>query len=494
MDPQLCVTPRRKRTWAPGSITNAYSSKRRRISMASVDWGRELAPEAEPTTVSDHTTADRFISARQEFALPLNTTPRTNRIARVFGLADERVLKYGESSGTSDSSDLHLHRLNFSQLLAAAPKVSPTSAAAHVGTRKQFILALDGPGIPADPFAYPLSWSSLNAIAVACGREVYYQNLDTRIISHLCSLPRNYGRLSSIEWARDKPQILAAGTTSGLVQLWDAETATATREWRDEVDSIGGMNWNGGVLAVGSSGGDVALYDTREPEAVSRLTLHKVMVHGVRWSHDGNYLATGDQRGVVHFWDARAGKELTNERKKGSKMKHTAPVKALGWCPWKPDLLASGSTYPDGKIRIWSINSTSSTSAPLHTISLNTSVTSLIWSPHCKELLSTHGTSWVPRAASTSALSSSSSANQARPQPVKSPLTNSLVVHAYPSLRRLVTVQAHSGAVGHSCLGPDGTLVFTICPAEEAMKMWKVWGLPRTVERRESVFDKCGIR
>lgn len=168
--------------------------------------------------------------------------------------------------------------------------------------------------------------------------------------------------------------------------------------------------------------------------------------------------------------------------------------------------------YPDGKVRIWNINNTIGTAPPTHIIPLNTSVTSLLWSPHCKEILSTHGMSWLPRGGASEScpnLASSSSATESslipgtsrrrnrereRPVSVKTPLTNSLTVHSYPSLRRVVSVPAHTGPVGHSCLSPDGTMVFTICPAEEAMKMWRVWGVPEKAERRESVFDKCTIR
>ena len=166
--------------------------------------------------------------------------------------------------------------------------------------------------------------------------------------------------------------------------------------------------------------------------------------------------------------------------------------------------------YPDGKIRIWNVNNTVGTAPPAHILPLNTSVTSLIWSPHCKELLSTHGISWLPRggasdscpnlpaaaSASTASLPSASGSARRRERPIsaRTPLTNGLAVHAYPSLRRVVSVPAHQGPIGHSCLSPDGTGVFTICPYEEAMKMWRVWGPAEKAERRESVFDKCTIR
>ena len=169
--------------------------------------------------------------------------------------------------------------------------------------------------------------------------------------------------------------------------------------------------------------------------------------------------------------------------------------------------------YPDGKIRIWNVNNTVGTAPPAHILPLNTSVTSLIWSPHCKELLSTHGISWLPRGGASDScpnLPSSASAPGSSPSPAgtgagagarrdrpvsaKTALTNALAVHSFPSLRRVVSVPAHQGPIGHACLGPDGTGVFTICPYEEAMKMWRVWGPAEKAPRQESVFDRCTIR
>ncbi|KAI0327331.1 WD40 repeat-like protein [Cubamyces sp. BRFM 1775] len=505
-----CSTPApsRKRAWVPGSVTNMYSAgKRRRMSFADdVDRDFEAnAPELEASGKVN--VADRFISAPKDHALPLQTTPRTQRIAKVFGLADDRVLKYTDTNvEASTNSFLGRHRFNYYQLLKKPHQVPATSAEAHLGARKQFVLALDGPGIPSDLFAYPISWSARNSIAVACGRDVYYQNLDTRAISHLFKLPPTRGKLITIEWSPKEPNLLAAGTSNGDMQLWDTETTTQVRRWQEEafVD-VGGMSWCDKVLAVGLGDGIITLYDIRQQDPIGRIESHRDKVHGLRWRHDGNYLASSDQQGVVQVWDARASKNLTADFRYRSKMKHHAPVKALAWCPWKPELLATGAMYPDGKIRIWNINSTPAAAPAGHTIALNTSVTSLLWSPHCKELLSTHGMSWQPRAGASEScpnlpadVGPNSRARRTRererPQSVKTALTNSLTVHAYPSLRRVVSVPAHTGAVGHSCLSPDGTKVFTICPAEEAMKMWQVWGVAEAGEKKESVFDKCKIR
>lgn len=432
---------------------------------------------------------DRFISSRPEIQAPLNITPRTRRIANVFGLIDDRVLRFTDpNAAVADSSDYNHLRANFSQLLAKTTTVSATSCVANLGARKQFVLALDGPGVPADPFAYPLTWSRRNQIAVACGKDVYYQDLDSRVITHLCKITKaSQGRPTSVQWSVDSPREIAVGTTLGSIQLWDAGTGEQVREWRDQDwDAVGGMDWRGPVVAVGSDGGTIEFYDSREAHASTRLEQHRSKVHGVRFSPDGNHLATSDQQGVVYIWDVRANRPLGDCKKMGGRIKHGAPVKALAWCPWQPDLLATGSTYPDGKIRVFTTKATAPIAHPQHVLPLHTAVTSLQWSPHAKELLSTHGTSWDPRAPRAAG---------GRPVAVPTPYTNSITVHAFPSGRRLLSVAAHAGAVGHSCLSPDGTMVFTICPAEEAMKMWKVWSAPALPAKAAASFSgKFGIR
>lgn len=416
------------------------------------------------------------------------------------------MLKFADHNpGAADSSEYNHLRNNFSQLLTTQTKVSPTSCLANLGSRKQFILALDGPGVPGDPFAYPLTWSKRNLIAVACGKDVYYQDLDSRVISHLCKITKNsHGRPTSVQWSNQTSTEIAVGTTLGSIQLWSSETREVIQEWRDEGwEAVGGMDWRDNVLAVGLDGGAIEFYDTRDVYAANRLEMHRSKVHGVKWSPNGNYLASSDQQGVVYIWDVRAGKYLSDSKRMGGRIKHGAPVKvsrptfffvpsphlsnnkALSWCPWQPDLLATGSTYPDGKIRVFTVKSTNPIPQPIQTISLNTAVTSLQWSPHSKELLSTHGTSWDPKAPKTVT---------GRPVAVHTPLANSITVHSYPSYRRLLSVGAHTGAVGHSCLSPDGTMVFTICPSEEAMKMWKVWSAPERPSRKASSWDRFSIR
>ncbi|KAJ8474133.1 hypothetical protein ONZ45_g16053 [Pleurotus djamor] len=477
-----------KRVASPVSVTNKVSAKRRRVSLASVDFARELkfdhndAKEQGPTTV-----ADRFISRRPRSSLPLNTTPRTNRIAKSFDLADDRVLTFADAQASSSNYKLNItNQINMvmhnsaSQLYAQHPVLRPTSVTSNLATHKQSIMALDTPGIPVDTFANPISWSHHNCIAVTCNDGVYYQNLDTKIVRrlatpHRISNPAN--SVLSLQWAgKDRENLLAIGTTGGELQVWEAwkecsKMNMMVEEWEHaESARVTGLSWNGPLLTVGRAGGTIDLYDIRDKDKVRSIDGHKSTVAGVTWNPDGKFLACGDKSGVVHIWDARASKDLWSDvGKRSSKIRHRGPVKALAWCPWDTNLLATGSTFPEGKIRVFNATNLSSPPTPVSTLSLNTSILSLHWSPHCRELLSTQGSSFeppksliAPRGGIEPSPSEVREAWRSEMIVRKSACTNSILVHAYPGWKRLLTIPcAHPGVVAHSCLSPDGTKIFT---------------------------------
>ncbi|KAF9458693.1 quinon protein alcohol dehydrogenase-like superfamily [Collybia nuda] len=497
--------PSRKRSQSYAEVSNMYSTKRRRVSMA-IDspFQHEMAPGS---GLRPSISVDRFVPFRPNHHLPLNTTPRTNRLGRQFGLVNERVFNFKENlenepPDRNEGNMLNLLRRSASDLFLKPPRFRPSSVTENLMKQKQSVLTLDGPRISNDAYGSPITWSKRNLIAVACSNDVYYQNLNNKVVSHMCE-PHvgTGGSLHAIEWAGEgRETLLASGTSTGVVQVWDAGLvggkAKHLRLWQDgQSAAVGGLDWYDDLLAVGSHNGTISLFDIRSKAEANSISAHKDKIIGLKWSVDGSYLASGDEQGTVYVWDKKAGKELFSEATKGRKMKQSGPVKALAWCPWKPDLLATGSLYPEGIIRIWSMSSPSSHRTPLKSLDLNSSIYSLHWSPHCKELLSTHGPSFqpCPRPNASNSGNTPVRPNQL-PKIISTPLTNSIAVHDYPSGKRLLALPAHIGPVIHSCLSPDGQNVFTVCPREETIKMWQVWSKRVDSSKRESAFDKCTIR
>jgi cell division cycle protein 20 (cofactor of APC complex) len=159
---------------------------------------------------------------------------------------------------------------------------------------------------------------------------------------------------------------------------------------------------------------------------------------------------------------------------------------ALTWCPWQPKLLASGdsSSAGTGTVRLWNVNSSYSHSnaAEPGKIEVDAQITSLQFSPHCKELLSTHG----PGPSATDADSQIS-----RPRKT---MANSVVVHSYPSLRHVTTVSAAEKGVGDSALSPNGMKIVLAVPDESTLKVWDVWGKRKEIRRQPSFLERNSIR
>ena len=102
----------------------------------------------------------------------------------------------------------------------------------------------------------------------------------------------------------------------------------------------------------------------------------------MRWSPDGSQLASGSNDNLLNIWDLQ-----TPSAPRYTLNQHNAAVKALAWCPWQQNLLASGGGTADRTIRFWN----SKTGACLNSVDTKSQVCALQWSKHTKELVSSHG-------------------------------------------------------------------------------------------------------
>lgn len=163
---------------------------------------------------------------------------------------------------------------------------------------------------PAD-VAPLLSCSSQNILFFSRGNRVHYKNLTTtEDIGQLCKLQESDGDLRIIECGSiEKPDIVAIGTSKGIIQLWDVATKKKTASW--SLTSVTAMRWNGPVLTVGGLKGTIRHYDTRispmpkMKEQVRKVTRHQAKITSLEWNVDGKILASGDHSGMVYCWDSR---------------------------------------------------------------------------------------------------------------------------------------------------------------------------------------------
>ncbi|KAF7525361.1 hypothetical protein G7054_g11108 [Neopestalotiopsis clavispora] len=294
---------------------------------------------------------------------------------------------------------------------------------------------LDAPGLIDDYYLNLLDWSSENQVAIGLERTVYVWSADEGSVNQLLETsPDTY--VSSVKWSGDGAYV-SVGLGTGEVQIWDVAEGQKIRSMFGHDTRVGVMGWNKHTLSTGARSGLVYNHDVRIAEhKVAELVSHTSEVCGLEWRADGAQLATGGNDNLVSIWDARS-----LAVPKFTKTNHKAAVKALAWCPWNANLLATGGGSYDRHIHFW--NTTSG--ARVNSIDTGSQVTSLRWSTTYKEIVSSSG---FP--------------------------DNSWSIWSYPTLVRNVEIPAHESRVLHSCLSPDGQMLATAA-ADESLKFWKVF-------------------
>ena len=294
---------------------------------------------------------------------------------------------------------------------------------------------LDAPGLVDDYYLNLLDWSSGNQVAIGLERSVYVWSAESGTVSSLLECPTDT-YIASVKWSGDGAYV-AAGLGTGEVQIWDVEEGTKLRSMHGHDTRVSVMGWNKHILSTGARSGLVYNHDVRIAQhKIAELVSHTSEVCGLEWRSDGAQLATGGNDNLVTIWDAR---QLTAP--KFQKTNHKAAIKALAWCPWQSNLLATGGGSHDRNIHFW--NTTSG--ARVNSIDTGSQVTSLRWSMAYKELVSSSG---FP--------------------------DNSLSIWSYPTLVKNIEIPAHESRVLHSALSPDGQMLVTAA-ADESLKFWKVF-------------------
>ena len=151
---------------------------------------------------------------------------------------------------------------------------------------------------------------------------------------------------------------------------------------------VGSLAWNNHILTTGGMDGQIVNNDVRiRSHVVETYRGHTQEVCGLKWSGSGQQLASGGNDNVVHIWDRSAASSNSTTQYLHRLEEHTSAVKALAWCPFQANLLATGGGGGDRTIKFWNTH----TGACLNSVDTGSQVCSLLWSKNERELLSSHG-------------------------------------------------------------------------------------------------------
>ena len=292
---------------------------------------------------------------------------------------------------------------------------------------------LDAPQLQDDFYLNVVDWSSSNILSVGLGENVYLWDASSNKVTPLCSFEGEL--VSSLSWAPSGMH-LAVGTTSGKVLLYDITRNNAFRTLQGHTGRVGALSWNNWMLSSGSRDKTILHRDLRSHNNITaKLTGHKQEVCGLKWSWDGEQLASGGNDNMLVVWSAGSISPVSKFTE------HNAAVKALAWSPQQNGLLVSGGGTADRTIRFWN----TCTNENVFTVDTQSQVCNLMFSRNTNELVSTHGYS-----------------------------QHQINIWKLPSMQKTGVLMGHTSRVLYLSMSPDFETIVTGA-GDETLRFWKVF-------------------
>jgi cell division cycle protein 20 (cofactor of APC complex) len=311
---------------------------------------------------------------------------------------------------------------------------------------------LDAPEYLNDFYLNLIDWSSTNNLAVALNKDLYIWNAATKDIYQLFSMDENSrDYISSVSWIQ-KGNILAVGNSKNTIELWDVNKKVCLRQMKSHKNRVGALAWNSHQLSSGSRTGEIHSHDVRIAQHhTSTLKLHSQEVCGLKWSPDYRYLASGANDNLVGIWESTKNSTSSQSAQEPMKVfrEHNAAVKALAWCPWQHNIIATGGGTSDKHIKLWNIH----TGNIIHNIDADSQVSSLYWSNTYKELISSHGNE-----------------------------KNQLTIWKYPEMSKTCDLMGHTNRILGMSMSPDEEFVVSI-GADETLRFWKCFAIDEKTKK-----------
>eukprot|EP00761_Pharyngomonas_kirbyi_P011189 gb/GECH01011214.1/.p1 GENE.gb/GECH01011214.1/~~gb/GECH01011214.1/.p1 ORF type:complete len:484 (+),score=106.24 gb/GECH01011214.1/:1-1452(+) len=384
-----------------------------------------------------------LVTNENQYGSETNTTYNTNLKETLFdgSQPNNKILSFKQKAPAPREGYQNNMRVLYTQNKMNWKQSAKPQVTRHIPQVPEKIL--DAPDIVDDYYLNLLDWSCTNMLAVALGPTVYLWNASSGEINELMTTPGTEDYVTSVSWVQDG-SYLAVGTNNCETQIWDVQGLRQIRSMNGHTGRIGALSWNAHILSSGSADGNIVHHDVRVAQHnVATLSGHQQEVCGLKWSPDGSQLASGGNDNILNIWD---GDEASP---RFSLSHHQAAVKALGWCPWQSNLLASGGGTADRMLRFWN----TATGACVNSIDTKSQVCSIQWSKNDRELVTSHGFSH-----------------------------NQLSVWKYPSLVKIADLTGHSARVLHMASSPDGSTVVSAA-GDETLRFWKVFSPPQSARK-----------
>ena len=321
---------------------------------------------------------------------------------------------------------------------------------------------LDAPNLVDDYYLNLLEWGASNILAVALGPEIYLYNGDTSETSLLMSILQeenenmnnsilNNNIITSLSWMNNGIGI-GVGLPTGVLEIWDVNKKVKIREIEAHSDRISSLAWNGYVVSTGSKDKLIKNFDVRiQDSEISKIRQHKQEVCALRYSLEGDLLASGGNDNTSYIWDIRKLNNkllnISNLNEVNACLKpllvnnfHTAAVKAMSWCPWQRHVLATGGGSKDRTIKIFNCDN----NKIIKNVDTGSQVCSIVWNKKEREIISSHGFN-----------------------------KNQITIWNYQKMKKNCELKGHMSRVLYLTISPDENYICS-GSGDETLRFWKI--------------------
>lgn len=311
---------------------------------------------------------------------------------------------------------------------------------------------LDAPDLQDDFYLNVVDWSMSDVLAVGLGTSVFTWSFQNNMVEKVMNFPDNV-LVSGVCWDTHS-NMLALGSISGVVKLWDVNKRSNVLDIKDHQERVGALSLQGNLLLTGSRDKSVLMHDLREGKRVMSFPGHKQEVCGLRWSPDGTYFASGGNDNKLFVFSPKMSLPLM-------KKNHKAAVKAIAWNERNPGILATGAGTADRCIRLWNINE----KKLIDFKDTGSQICNIAFSKLDDELITTHGYS-----------------------------NNEICVWKVKNLKKIASLTGHASRVLYLAVDPRGENIVTGA-GDETLRFWNLGHNSVTSPKKTSPFEMMkGLR
>ena len=287
--------------------------------------------------------------------------------------------------------------------------------------------------IPDDYYLSPFDWSLKGSLGFALNFQFILINPKTMDFTVPNYTPDN---IDSIKFS-PKGDLIFFGCESGDAEIFDLTHESTLSAYNLFESTILVADWKENMIVAGGRQGRMAIIDNRQDPSKSNI-IHaqeeEMLSAKIHYSRP-IVISTGNES-VAKIWDLRNFEKplITYEE-------HAAPIKGISWCPYNPDIIATGGGMADRCIKTWNVT----TGETLKSIDTGSQVCNLFWNKEYNEIFSTHGFS-----------------------------QNHLALWKGSDLAPIASFHTHKQRVLFMCPSPDGTTVATAAP-EDTLQIWRLF-------------------